>query len=133
MLFAVGCTVGSGDIVTESRVIDSFDRVEISTAGNADINVTGSESLVIRADDNLLDRLTSEVRAGRLDLGSRRSFTTDNVITYTITAAELTGATVSGSGNIVVALGEGDDFEATISGSGEITVTQSQGRVGLSM
>lgn len=119
-IVGAGCTVGSGDMITESRDVSGFDEIVLMTSGDVVVEVTGTESLEIEADDNVMSLLTSEVVNGRLELGSSGSFSTTRGITYTITASELVGVTISGSGDIDVSRIDADSFEATISGSGNI-------------
>ena len=119
-ILAAGCTVGSGDLITEARNVNGFNEIVLMTSGDVVVEVTGTESLEIEADDNVMSLLTSEVVNGRLELGSSGSFSTTRGITYTITAAELVGVTISGSGDIDVSRIDADSFEATISGSGNI-------------
>lgn len=120
-LILVGCTFGSGSAAAESREVSGFREVVLMTSGDVNIEVTGTDSLTIEADDNILPLLTAEVVDGRLELGSRGSFSTTRPITYTITAADLTGVTVSGSGNVEVSGVSTDVFRVSISGSGNVT------------
>ena len=119
-VLATGCTLGSGDIITESRDVGGFDEIVLMTSGDVDIEVTGTETLEIEADDNIMSLLTSEVVNGKLELGSSGSFATTRGITYKITARELAGVTLSGSGDIEVSGIDTDSFEATVEGSGNI-------------
>jgi len=119
-ILAAGCTVGSGDMITEARDVNGFNEIVLMTSGDVVVEVTGTESLEIEADDNVISLLTSEVVNGRLELGSSGSFSTTRGITYTITAAELVGVTISGSGDIDVSRIDADSFEARITGSGNI-------------
>jgi hypothetical protein len=119
-LIIAGCTVGSGTRDTESRQVGGFDEVVLMTSGDVNIQVTGTDSLTIEADDNILPLLTADVVDGRLELGSNGSFSTTGRITYTITAADLSGVTVAGSGNVDVSGISSDVFRASISGSGDI-------------
>lgn len=78
------CTVGSGDLSTTSRNVSDFDEILLLGSGNVHVDLTGSESLVIEADDNLLPILTSEVINGRLELGSSAPYASRSPITYSI-------------------------------------------------
>ena len=119
-ILAAGCTVGSGDLITEARNVNGFNEIVLMTSGDVVVEVTGTESLEIEADDNVMSLLTSEVVNGRLELGSSGSFSTTRGITYTITASDLVGVTISGSGNIDVSGISTDSFQATVTGSGNI-------------
>ena len=111
---------GSGNVVTESRVVSGFDEIVLLGSGDVIVSVTGTESLTIEAEDNILPLLTSEVRDGRLELGSDSSFSTSEGITYTITAADFDGLTIRGSADVVASGIDSDSFDATVTGSGDI-------------
>lgn len=119
-LLVVACTVGSGNVVAESRPVAGFDAVALATSGEVIIDVTGTESLEIEAEDNILSLLTTIVTDGRLELSSDGAFATTEGVTYRITVAEISDVTVSGSGNVAVRSLETDDFRVTITGSGNV-------------
>jgi hypothetical protein len=123
-LLCVSCSLvgveGSGNVVTESREVSGFDEVVLSGSGRVDIDVTGEESLTIEAEDNIIPLLETEVRDGRLVLGNRSAISPTVDVVYTITADDLAGIDVSGSG-VVDATGiDGTDFSVEISGSGAV-------------
>jgi hypothetical protein len=125
---------GSGDVITESRDVAGFDVVALTGSGRVDIEVTGTESLTIEAEDNIMPLLRSRVRNGRLTLDTTRSISPTVEVVYTITAASLRGVEVSGSGEVDAVGVEGDDFSVDISGSGEVTLEgQLSGRLSLSI
>jgi hypothetical protein len=100
--------------------VSGFDEIVLLTSGDVNVEVTGTESLEIKADDNIMALLTAEVVNGRLELGSSEPFSTTRGITYTITAAELAGVTISGSGDVDASRIDTDSFEATVTGSGTL-------------
>ena len=124
LLAACSVTQGSGQLATESRQVSGFTKVELSGVGELTIEQTGTESLTISAEDNLLPRLTSEVSGDALVLGEEPNTTIrpTKPITYTLTVKDLTGLAVSGSGNISVPKLAATALGTKISGSGAITV-----------
>lgn len=121
--FGVG---GSGDVVSESRDVSGFDEIALEGTGIVNVEVTGTESITIEAEDNLLPYLTTDVRGGRLELGTSRSIRPTRDIVYTITVISLEGVSVSGSGEINAVGVEGNRFEANISGSGAVLVPDAE-------
>jgi len=111
---------GSGHVATESREVSGFNEIVLLGSGDVIVSVTGIESLVIDAEDNIMPLLTTEVRNGRLELGSDTSFSANLGITYTITADVLNGVTINGSGDVTASGIDASSFEATINGSGDI-------------
>jgi hypothetical protein len=124
LLAACSVTQGSGQLATESRQVSGFTKVELAGFGELTIEQTGTESLTISAEDNLLPRLTSEVSGDTLVLGEEPNTTirTTKPITYSLTVKELTGLAISGSGNISVPKLTATALSTKISGSGTITV-----------
>ena len=102
--------------------MSDFDEIVVLGSGNVIVDVTGTESLELEAEDNLMEFLTSEVVNGRLELGfeSGQLLSPRRDITYTITAAQLIGVTIRGSGDIDVAHVDTDTFAVEISGSGNV-------------
>ena len=123
LLAACSVTRGSGQLATESREVSGFSKVELSGSGELTIQKTGTESLSISAEDNLLPRLTSEVSNDTLVLGTKPNTTIlpERPITYSVTVKDLTGVTVSGSGSVRVPDLTTTGLNIGISGSGTIT------------
>ncbi|MDH5615167.1 MAG: DUF2807 domain-containing protein [Acidimicrobiia bacterium] len=113
---------GSGDLMTESRTVGGFDEIVVLGSGNVLVDVTGTETLEIEAEDNIMEFLTTEVVNGRLELGVEpgKLLSPRRDINYTITASQLDGVTITGSGNIDATDIDTDTFEVTISGSGDV-------------
>ena len=113
---------GSGNLVAEIRDVSGFNEIVVLGSGNVIVDVTGSESLEVEAEDNLMEFLTTEVVGGRLELGfeSGQLLSPRRDITYTITASQLTGVSIQGSGDIDATSIDTDTFSVEISGSGDV-------------
>ena len=115
---------GSGVPVTQARDVASFTSVELAGSNNVVVRVGASQSVVVKADDNLVDRVTTEVKSGALVIGKTPgSFSTKSPMSVEVTVPRLNALTLTGSGNIV-----GDDIEAEslkvdLPGSGTLTGT----------
>lgn len=72
-VLAAGCTIGSGSMITETRNVSGFDEIVLLGSGDVIVTMTGTESLEIEAEDNIMPLLTTEVRNGRLELGPKSS------------------------------------------------------------
>jgi Putative auto-transporter adhesin, head GIN domain len=113
---------GSGNVITESREVSDFNEIVLGGTGRVVVDVTGTESLTIEAEDNIMPFLETRVSNGRLRLETNRSISPTVEIVYTITAETLDGLVISGSG---VAEAEGvdsTDVRVDISGSGDVVV-----------
>ena len=111
---------GSGNVITESREVSGFNEIVLGGSGRVVVEVTGTESLTIEAEDNIMPLLETTVRSGRLRLDTNRSISPTVEIVYTITAATLDGLVISGSGVVEADAIDGTDFRVDISGSGDV-------------
>jgi Putative auto-transporter adhesin, head GIN domain len=120
---ACSATAGSGQLATQSRQVSGFTSVELAGVGELSIDQTGTESLTVSAEDNLLPLLTSEVEGDTLILGKKPNtrIVTTKPITYTLTMKDITGLAVSGSGTINAPKLTTAALRIEISGSGMIT------------
>jgi hypothetical protein len=121
-IFGLGVT-GSGTLKSESRPVSGFTEVVLSTVGTLTIEQTGSESLTIEGDDNIVPLITTVVQNSRLesrhDPGTQ-SFTTNKPLAYHLTVKDLTALTVSGSGSVSSPALHSSRLTLDDSGSGNI-------------
>ena len=146
------CTTGSGDIVTEDRTVDDFDRIEISSAVTVELVVEpGAETTVsVAYDDNLIDRVKTEVRSATLFIsvdgniaasGDRRfvSVTVDSLEALEVSGAvELRGSgevttydlAVSGASDVDLRDLTANDVVIEVGGASEVSIWASQSVTG---
>jgi hypothetical protein len=95
VLLLAGCTItrGSGQVSSESRQVSGFSKVELSGSGELKIEQTGTESLTISAEANVLPKIGSEVSGGTLMLGAKSNtkIIPTKPISYSLTVKDLTG------------------------------------------
>jgi hypothetical protein len=115
---------GSGKIVTESRNVSGFSAVEFAGDGQLIIEQTGTESLSITADDNILPYLISEVRNGRLVLREKEhsDLTPTGAVVFRLSTKNLNGIDFAGDGSVDAKGIQSDEFRINISGDGRVTV-----------
>lgn len=115
-------TEGSGIPATQARDLAAFNSVELAGSNNVVIRVGKTQSVVVRADANLLRRVTTEVRSGRLVIANTPgSFTTKSPMSVQVNVPTLNALTLSGSGNVAVDGIEAESLKATLPGSGTLT------------
>jgi hypothetical protein len=123
-----GCSLppaisGNGVLVTESRDASGFHSVSIGGSGRALITQGDTEKLEIRADENLLPYIRSEVRNGELRVWTKRGnlrFSQPPV--YTLAVRELDRLQLSGSLHAEIEALKADSFKGGVSGSGTINL-----------
>jgi len=116
---------GSGNVVPEARQVSQFDRVALAGSGHLSIIQGEHESLTIRADDNLLPLIQSEVSGGVLKLGPEHvNLKPSRTIEYLLELKHLKELHLSGSLDAEAPSLEADQLLFTISGSGNIRVAK---------
>ncbi len=94
--------VGNGIVVEETRTVGSFDRITVTGVGNLEIRQGAREELRVRAEENLLDLVKTDVNGGELLIwvadGTR--FLTTQPIEYHLTVTSLSRVTVTGVGTV---------------------------------
>lgn len=110
---------GSGVAATQARHVGSFGAVDLAGGSNVTIHVGGKQAVVVRADDNLLDRVTTLVEGRTLVVGTTPgSFEARSPMNVDVTIPKLSALTLSGSG-IVTAEGiDTDTLTVAFPGSG---------------
>ena len=137
LLAVTSCTTvrSAGKTGKESRPVSGIAKVDLSGSGEVTIEQTGTESLTIEADTNVLPYLTSDVSGDTLKLGvrSRTMLLSQAPIRYHLTVKELSGVILSGSGKVTIPKITTGEISSTISGSGTITIGGSADRQRLDM
>jgi len=116
---------GSGDLTNETRPVTNFDRIVLSGSGEVIVTQDGSESLTIETDDNIMKYVKVEVKNGILTLGFDEGsyFISHTRLVFNVSVDDLTGLTVSGSGDIGSDKLETSQLDITVSGSGDVQIT----------
>lgn len=110
--------------VVESRDVRGFTGVELSSFGDLQIEQTGTESLSIEAEPDVLPHLTSDVSGGVLRLGVASGTTLDDVrpVVYRLTVAALDSVAVSGAGDVTASNLRASRLTVDVSGAGEVNL-----------
>jgi putative autotransporter adhesin-like protein len=117
-----GWVQGSGVAASTARPVPSFTAIDLTGSTNLVVHVGAPRSVVVRADENLLSRVTTTVEGRTLAIGTHGSFSTSAPMFVEITVPALDSATLSGSGNLAVTGVRGESFRARLEGSGVLDV-----------
>jgi Putative auto-transporter adhesin, head GIN domain len=110
---------GSGVAATETRAVPPFSSVELAGSNTVTIRVGEEQSVVVRADDNLINRVTTAVQDGSLVIGNiPGSFTARSPMSVTISVPSLDALTLTGSGLIAATDIEASSLVVGLPGSG---------------
>lgn len=122
-------TRGSGELITQTRNVREFDALQVDGAGELIIIQGEQESLEIRAEDNIIGELTSDVQGNTLLLGYRDAFWRRRIIptkriTYTLTIKNLSQVTINGAADLDIDSLKTGSLALIINGAGNITINQ---------
>jgi Putative auto-transporter adhesin, head GIN domain len=114
---------GSGKMKTEMRPVGKFTSVRVSAPATVLIERTGTESLSVTAEDNLVSMLGSEVEGGTLHLSvTKDKSLTGKIPIFRITVADLRRIDVEGPGTVRASRLDAGALSLSVSGSGDIHV-----------
>ena len=118
-----GVLVGSGNLETEEYDFNDFDKVEISTAFEFEISQSGSYSISITADDNVLEKVQVTKEGNTLKIGLK-TFTSLGHVTLKadIAMPQLHGLDISGASHgIISGFSSTEDIYLIVSGASKVT------------
>jgi len=115
--------VGSGRIVREDRPISGVYGVRLVGVGNVDIRQSSTEKLVVEAEDNLIEFLTTEVIGGVLVISQDPdvSIQPTRRIAFYLDVISLERADVVGAGNLTCEALRGSRLAITALGVGRLS------------
>ncbi len=115
-------TEGSGVPATQTRDVAAFKSVELAGGNNVVIHVGEKQSVVVKADNNLLNRVTTNVKSGTLVIGNTPgSLTAKSPMSVEVNLPSLNVVTLAGGGTIVVTGIKTESLTVSLSGSGNLT------------
>ncbi|HEX6698982.1 MAG TPA: head GIN domain-containing protein [Solirubrobacteraceae bacterium] len=115
---------GSGVAATQLRSLPRFTGVALAGANNVVVEVGGRQSVVVHADRNLLRRVTTRVRSGRLVIGTTPGkLEAKSPMFVTVAVPALDAVSLEGAGNIAVTGIHSRTLRVALPGSGNIDVT----------
>lgn len=113
---------GSGNVKSETRNLSGFKKIKVSSAVVLNVTVGKEFGVVVEADDNLLDHVTTEVSGDSLAIGTRDSISAKSDIKATVTMPELAGLDLSGASNATVAGTAGENLKIVASGASKVKI-----------
>lgn len=117
---------GSGNVISVQRTVETYSKIDISSVINANIIYSTTPSLTIRADDNIIDLVQTEVDRDELFVSLGSGSYEDITINVTIVNPELQTLSMSGVNNVSVSGYEDlPRLDVSISGVGNLEMSGS--------
>jgi Putative auto-transporter adhesin, head GIN domain len=114
---------GSGNVISKERDVADFHSIEMS--GSLDVVITRGDTCkcVVKADDNIVPLIRTEVKNDQLQMNIKKSCSTQKTMTASLEMPYLESAVLSGSGDLQIREVLGDSVSLAINGSGDVTAT----------
>jgi Putative auto-transporter adhesin, head GIN domain len=121
---------GSGVAATQTRSVRPFGGVDLVGANNVIVRVGARQSIIVHGDSNLLGRVTTRVREGRLVIGTTPgNLTARSPMFVAVSVPSLDGLRLQGAGNISVTGINGGKLTVALPGSGNIEAAGTTARL----
>lgn len=112
---------GSGIAATQARSLPAFTGVDLAGDNNVLVQVGARQSVIVHADSNLLSRVTTQVRSGRLVIGSTPgNFSAKSPMFVAVSLPFVRALSLQGDGNISVTGINSRNLTVALPGSGNI-------------
>jgi hypothetical protein len=112
---------GSGIAASQTREVPGFTSVDLAGSNVVTIRAGRKQSIVVHGDDNLIGRVTTRVRGGRLVIDTTPgSFSTQSPMWVDVHVPSLDSVLLSGSGVVSIKGLRAPHFAAMLTGSGVI-------------
>lgn len=121
-VMACGCARGSGTPAQQERDVRGFSRVDVGGAFQVDLDVGPDFRVVVHADDNLVDRVVTEVKDDTLHVHLEGSAVTSTPLRAEITMPSLVGVDVSGATRAEIEGVASESLEVDASGASNVRV-----------
>jgi len=115
---------GSGVAARQARSLPPFTGVELAGENNVVVRVGVRQSVIVHADSNLLRRVTTRVRSGRLVIGTTPgNLSAKTPMFVEVSLPSLDGLRLQGDGNISVTGINSRNLTVALPGSGNVDAT----------
>ncbi|MFW2384080.1 MAG: GIN domain-containing protein [Acidimicrobiales bacterium] len=116
------CVSGAGPIVSQTIDLTSLTGFDFQVGGEVTAVPGGTQRVVVRAEQNVLDRLNRDVVNGIWEIGFTECVRNVSEFRVDITVPELDGVELSGAGTVNVET-EASSIDTILSGAGTVTLT----------
>jgi hypothetical protein len=113
---------GDGDLLTESRTIDDFEKVDISGNFDVEIEVGQPIKLVVIAENNLQEYIKTRVKRNTLLISTSKNLKPTDDLRIQISTPYLNGIECSGVNDVFAQGIDTDNFSIDLSGAGSIEI-----------
>jgi hypothetical protein len=130
-----GCNLigraGQGPLKSETRTTPAFSKVEVSNGIRLAVQIGPTQSVEVRAQENILPVIATEVQGDTLRVHSTQGFTTSEGVTVTVVNPTLSGIAMSGGSQGTATGLASESLGIELSGGSALTATGSATKLAL--
>ena len=121
--------IGSGVFVEEDRPVSGFSDVRLLSVAAVFIEQGGRESVMVRAEDNVISHVLTEVVGGVLEISTEAGVSFEDIgpIQVFVTARDLRGVDLDGVGDIQVMGVSFSELDVRLIGTGSMNLDEMDG------
>lgn len=108
---------GSGVCKTETRELDSFDKISLMETGTINVTFGPTQSVSVTTDDNLLQVIETTVENGELKIHPTISINPKIYPVFDIVLPELAAVEIAGSASVNVVNLDAESFDLELNGA----------------
>lgn len=127
----LGCVSGKGPVISEQREVRAFSRIEVGAGIDVVFRVGPVGTLEIRAQENILKAVATDVIAETLTIEASDDFVSAEPVTVTVTAPALDAVSLSGGASADVGGLAAETLDVIVKGGSRATLAGSASLVNL--
>jgi hypothetical protein len=113
---------GTGPVITKNLDLSSFSGIATTGVANVNVTIGTSQSVVLKAQQNIIDIMTYEVVNNTLNIGLKKNISIENYeeIRFDITIPAITKIELTGVGDFVLSGNDQEELTIILTGVGNV-------------
>lgn len=118
-----------GPTVSRNYTVGNFQQIDVAGPYDVEVRTGGNPGVSAQGPEKVLERIEVSVEGNRLVIRSRHEggffhfgFSRHGKVHFVVTVPQLSGADLTGSGDVRVDKVQGQEFDGSVTGSGDLSV-----------
>jgi hypothetical protein len=133
LVVLAGCSIGSGEVKTETRQTGDFSRIEATAGIGVIVQIGPAQPLEVRAQANILPVIATDVEDGTLRIHSTSAYTSTEPVEVRVVTPSLDGISMSGGSQGSVTGLQAEALDIEVNGGGGVTAKGTVSKLNLAV
>jgi hypothetical protein len=118
-----------GATVSRNYSVGNFQQIEVAGPYDVEVRTGGNPGVTAQGPERLLERTEVKVEGKKLVIGTHHDggwfhfgFSSRGNVHFVVTVAQLSGASITGSGDIKIDKVQAQEFDGSVTGSGDLSI-----------